>query len=82
MEYFQCVLKSKHLNGYLENTCQVSSVLSGNPTNITIGYIPILNTNNGMTYFQVKWNDFSLNFKWIEKSFLGFNQRNECIKSS
>jgi hypothetical protein len=48
-----------YLNGVLENNCSQSSAITATTTNITIGYIPALNANNSMTYFQV--NDFLSN---------------------
>jgi hypothetical protein len=48
-----------YLNGVLENSCIQSSALTATPSDITIGYIPTLNTAG--TYFQV--NDFLSNTK-------------------
>ena len=44
-----------YLNGVLENSCNVSSPIVAPPTNITIGFVPLLTVFNSMAYFQVSY---------------------------
>jgi hypothetical protein len=49
-----------YLNGVLENSCIQSSAITGTPTGITIGFLPVINAgNNNAGYFQV--NNFRSN---------------------
>lgn len=42
-----------YLNGLLEKSCTQSSAITATTTSFTIGYIPLMNTDNGMTYYRV-----------------------------